>query len=180
MLDCVSMTKRDAARFVVVMGVPGAGKSTIGAVLAEKLGWPFVDGDDLHPPANLRKMQAGVPLDDDDRAPWLAAIAQQLSRWRAAGRGGVVACSALKRGYRESIAGGNGDVLFAYLKGTEKLLAARVAARRGHFMPASLLASQLAILEEPDADEPAVTVDAALPAARIVAVIVQRVCGEGM
>jgi gluconokinase len=172
-MGCVEMTKRDAARFVVVMGVPGAGKSTIGALLAGRLGWPFVDADDLHPPANRQKMAAGVPLDDGDRAPWLAAIARQLSLWREAGCGGVVACSALKRGYRERIADGNGDVLFAYLKGAEALLAARVAARRGHFMPVSLLASQLAIIEEPGADEPAVTVDAALPAGRIVGAIVE-------
>jgi gluconokinase len=160
------------ASLVVVMGVPGAGKSTIGAMLAEKLGWPFVDGDDLHPPANRQKMQAGVPLDDADRAPWLAAIAEQLGAWRAAGCGGVVACSALKRSYRETIADWNGDLLFAYLQGAEALLAARVAARRGHFMPASLLASQLATLEEPGADEPAVTIDAGLPPARIVAAII--------
>ncbi len=154
------------------MGVPGAGKSTIGAMLAARLGWPFVDADDLHPPANRRKMAEGQPLDDADRAPWLASIARRLRQWRAAGCCGVVACSALRRGYREVITDGKSDVLFAYLKGTEALLAARVAARQGHFMPASLLASQLAALEEPRSDEPALTADAALPPARILAAII--------
>jgi len=163
---------REAAKLVVVMGVSGAGKSTIGAMLAERLGWPFVDGDDLHPLANRRKMAAGRPLDDGDRIPWLAAIARQLSLWREAGSAGVIACSALKRDYRERIADGNGDVLFIYLKAADELLTARVAARGGHFMPVSLLASQLAILEEPGPDEQAATVDAALPTARIIETII--------
>ncbi len=163
---------REPARLVVVMGVSGAGKSTIGAMLAGRVGWPFVDGDDLHPLANRRKMAAGRPLDDGDRAPWLASIAQKLRLWRAAGCGGVIACSALKRSYRERIADGNTDVLFVYLTAPDELLSARMAARGGHFMPVSLLASQLAILEEPGPDEQAVTVDAALPPARIIETII--------
>jgi gluconokinase len=163
---------REPARLAVVMGVSGAGKTTIGAVLAGRLGWPFVDGDDLHPLANRRKMAAGAPLDDGDRAPWLEEIARQLSLWRAAGCGGVIACSALKRSYREKIADYNTDVLFVYLKAADELLAARLAARRGHFMPTSLLASQLATLEEPGPDEPAVTVDAALRPERIIDTII--------
>jgi gluconokinase len=162
----------EPAKCVVVMGVSGAGKSTICAMLAGRLGWPFVDGDDLHPLANRRKMEAGEPLDDTDRAPWLTAIARQLSLWRALGCGGVIACSALKRVYRERIADGNGDVLFAYLQATNELLTARAAARSGHFMPVSLLASQLATLEEPGPDERAVWVDAALPPERIIETII--------
>jgi carbohydrate kinase (thermoresistant glucokinase family) len=117
-------------------------------------------------------MAAGRTLDDGGRAPWLAAIARQLSLWRAAGCGGAVACSALKRGYRERIADGNDDVLFAYLKANDELLTVRVAARRGHFMPVSLLASQLAILEERGPPEPAGSVDAALPPERIIETII--------
>lgn len=136
-------------RYLIVMGVTGSGKSTVGKRTAQRLGWTFVDGDTLHPAANVEKMRAGVPLDDADRQPWLASIVQTLRQWRAAGRCGVVACSALRRGYRATLVDGHKDVGFVYLHGSRALLARRLSARRGHFMPSGLLDSQLATLEEP-------------------------------
>ncbi len=124
----------------VVMGVAGSGKSTVAALLAARLGVPFADGDAFHPPANLAKMAAGTPLDDADRAPWLAAIAA----WLAAHPGAVVACSALRQRYRDQL-----PARFIYLRGSREVLAARLAARRDHFFPLALLDSQLALLEEP-------------------------------
>src|SRR5579884_1235439 len=129
---------------VVVMGVSGAGKTTVGRALAAALGWPFVDADDLHPAANVEKMRRGQPLDDADRAPWLAAVASTIRSMRD----GVVACSALKRAYRDLLRVRD-DVRFVYLAVDEKVLAARLAARQGHYMPPSLLPSQLATLEPP-------------------------------
>lgn len=135
------------------MGVSGSGKSTIGAALAERLGWRFVDGDELHPAENIAKMHSGHPLDDLDRAPWLAAIAAQIEAWAAAGTPGVVTCSALKRRYRDTIMGGRAGVRLVYLAGTQRLIASRIAARTGHFMPVGLLDSQFAALEPPSEDE---------------------------
>ena len=143
---------------LVMMGVTGSGKSTLGEVLAARLGWPFKEGDDLHPLGNIDKMRHGVPLDDADRIPWLRAIAEWIDRWRHDGSPGVISCSALKRAYRSRLDAGRPQVIFVYLQGDAATLAARLAARRGHFMPPSLLTSQLAALEPPDADEPAVTV----------------------
>jgi gluconokinase len=138
----------------IVMGVSGSGKTTIGARLARELDLEFVEGDDLHPPENLKRMAAGTPLTDDDRRGWLLAIAARLREARHAKIGLVVSCSALKRSYRDLLrSNGDKDVRFVYLAGSRALLAERMGSRRGHFMPASLLESQLAILEEPSPDE---------------------------
>jgi gluconokinase len=144
---------------LVVMGVSGSGKSTIARRLAEALGYAFLDGDDLHPLANVLKMSAGVPLEDSDRIPWLDTIAAWMQRELAAGRSAVVACSALKRTYRERLRQAGPAVRFVYLDVDHDELARRMRGRE-HFMPLTLLGSQLATLEEPDSDEPAVRVDA--------------------
>jgi gluconokinase len=138
----------------VIMGVCGSGKTTIGVPLARELGLEFVEGDDLHPPDNVKRMAAGIPLTDDDRRGWLVEIATLLREAKGAGVGLVVSCSALKRSYRDLLRTvGDADVRFVYLAGNPALLAARIAQRSGHFMPPSLLESQLAILEEPAPDE---------------------------
>ena len=138
----------------VIMGVCGSGKSTIGARLARELGIEFVEGDDLHPPDNVKRMAAGTPLTDDDRRGWLLAIGTRLRDAKRAGRGLVVSCSALKRSYRDLLrSAGDDTVRFVYLAGSRMLLDERMANRRGHFMPPALLESQLAILEEPSPDE---------------------------
>jgi len=138
----------------VIMGVAGSGKSTIGAQLARALDIEFVEGDDLHPPDNVKRMAAGTALTDDDRRGWLIAIAARLREAKRAGVGLVASCSALKRSYRDVLrSGGAADVRFVYLAGSRALLAERLATRRGHFMPASLLESQLSTLEEPSPDE---------------------------
>jgi gluconokinase len=146
-----------------MMGVSGAGKTTIGEALAKRLGWAFQEGDDFHPPANIAKMKSGTPLDDADRAPWLARVEAWIAAELAAGRSGVITCSALKRTYRSAIIGGRDDVILVYLDGDKHLLARRIEARRGHFMPPSLLASQLATLQAPDPSEKAIVVDIGQP-----------------
>jgi gluconokinase len=138
---------------IVVMGVSGCGKSTIASMLAHRLGWTYEDGDWFHPKANVEKMHHGEPLTDEDRWPWLRAIAAWIDNTGQAGRHGVVACSALKRAYRDILIGERRDVQIVYLKGSRDLIARRIAARDDHFMPASLLDSQFAALEEPAADE---------------------------
>jgi gluconokinase/6-phosphogluconolactonase len=143
----------------VVMGVTGSGKTTVAKLLAERLGWQFQEGDALHPPANVEKMSAGIPLTDADRLPWLRKIAETIDGWRARGESGVVTCSALKRSYRDIIVGDRPDVRLVYLKGSHDLIRQRMAARHGHFMPSSLLDSQFATLEEPSPDENAIVVD---------------------
>jgi gluconokinase len=155
-------------RPIVVMGASGTGKSTIGIALAEALGLPFVEGDDLHPPANRAKMAAGIPLTDDDRAPWLDAVAAAMDAPV------VVACSALKRAYRDRLRAEAPDLVLVYLHGTPELLAARMEGREGHFMPTSLLRSQLDTLEEPAADEDPIPVDVALRPDEIVELVVHR------
>lgn len=147
------------------MGVSGAGKTTIGQALADALHAPFVDGDDLQPPANVRKMASGAPLTDADRAPWLARVGEVL----AGSPGTVVACSALRRGYRDAIRAVAPGAVFVQLEVGPGELAARVRARRGHYMPASLLPSQLATLEPLAADEAGVSVDASGPPADVLA-----------
>ncbi len=143
------------------MGVSASGKSTVGALLATELGIPFIDGDDLHPEANRRKMAAGTPLTDDDRWPWLDVVGETFAAH--AGDGVVIACSALRRVYRDRIRAIAPDVHFVLLDGSPELLAERAAARTGHFMPPALLQSQLDTLERPDVDEHASVVDVAEP-----------------
>ena len=139
----------DKVRAIVVMGVSGCGKSTIGRMLAERLGWEFRDADDDHPAANVAKMASGSPLTDDDRAPWLAVLAERIARAQQTDKPLVLACSALKQAYRDQLAVGSTGVRFVYLKGSQAEIAARMA-ERNHFMPATLLASQFATLEEPE------------------------------
>jgi|SRR5712671_7877685 len=159
----------------VIMGVSGSGKSLIGAMLATALDVAFVEGDDLHPADNVNRMAEGTPLTDDDRRGWLAAIAVRLREAHHARRGLVVSCSALKRSYRDILrSGGDSDVHFVYLAGSRALLAERMAQRRGHFMPASLLESQLATLEEPSPDEQAWVCDIRETPDTIVADLVAR------
>lgn len=146
---------------VVVMGVSGAGKSTVAALCATRLGWPMAEADEFHPDANIHKMSAGVPLTDDDRAPWLRAMRDWISARAAAGENTVVACSALKRAYRDILRGATARVRFAHLYGDAEILGKRLSDRPGHFMPASLLDSQLADLEPLHPDEDGVTVDIA-------------------
>jgi gluconokinase len=160
-------------RRYVVMGVSGSGKSLIGARLAGALGIEFVEGDADHSPENVARMSAGIPLTDDDRRTWLAAIAARLDAARA-GPGLVVSCSALKRAYRDVLRAGSTDVQFVYLEGTRAVLEQRLAGRRGHFMPAALLDSQLAILEPPSADERAWVCDIGETPDTIVARLVAR------
>jgi len=138
---------------IVVMGVSGSGKTTVAALLAGRLNWEFEDGDWLHPEANVEKMHRGIPLTDEDRWPWLRAIAAWIDEKRREGRHGVVACSALKRSYRDVLIGERRDVRLVYLKGDEALIARRITARHGHFMPATLLHSQFQTLQEPGEDE---------------------------
>jgi len=145
------MMKKNIA--IVLMGVSGAGKSTIGVRLARKLDRNFLEGDTFHPAANVEKMSRGVPLDDDDRRPWLMAIADAIEAARRSGRKVIVTCSALKRSYRTILAAGHDDVAFVFLKGSQDLIAQRLAGRAGHFMPPKLLESQFAALEEPGAGE---------------------------
>jgi len=152
---------------VVVMGVSGSGKSTVGAMLAVAMGGVFADGDDFHSAANVAKMASGVPLTDADRAPWLASIAAWIGL-RTVAEPGVVACSALRRAYRIVLIAGRPAVALVYLDGDHNLIAARQAARPGHYMPTSLLASQFATLEPPVADEHPITVSIGEPPAIIV------------
>ncbi|MEO7246488.1 MAG: gluconokinase [Rubrivivax sp.] len=146
---------------VVVMGVSGSGKSTVGRRLAERLGVNFVEGDALHSESNVRRMSAGVPLTDADRHGWLQSVAEQISNPTAEAAGVVASCSALKQRYRDLLRVGAPDLRFVYLHGARSLLASRLAARGGHYMPASLLDSQLATLEPPTARERAWAFDVA-------------------
>lgn len=138
---------------VVVMGVSGSGKTTVGRALADRLGWEYLEGDALHPPANVERMSAGVALTDDDRHDWLAAIADRLAAASTSGQGLVAACSALKRGYRDRLRAAAPGLHLVHLHGSRELLERRLGARTGHYMPASLLQSQLDTLEPPGGDE---------------------------
>ncbi len=142
---------------VVVMGVSGAGKSTVGPLIAARLGVSFGDADSFHPPANIAKMSSGTPLTDEDRLPWLDAIGAHLAAHR--GRGAVVTCSALKRAYRDRLRASVPELRLVFLSGDPGLVAARQVSRAGHFMPASLIASQFATLEPPAPDEGAIILD---------------------
>jgi gluconokinase len=154
---------------IVVMGVSGSGKSTTGERLARALGWSFAEGDDFHPEENVRKMAEGRALTDEDRWPWLLAIRAWMTREDLAGRDSVVSCSALRRAYRDVLRQGPSRVTFAYLEVSEEALRARLAGRTGHFMPESLLDSQLNTLEVPGEDEGAVVVNGNQTPAEIVA-----------
>jgi len=138
---------------VIVMGVTGAGKTTVGRLLASSMGWVFADADDFHPPANIEKMHEGIPLDDRDRLPWLESLRSQICAWTYAGQNAVLACSALKRVYRKILDVGP-EVRFVYLRGHRDLIAERLEVRHGHFADEKILAGQFADLEEPD-DVPA-------------------------
>ena len=144
---------------MVIMGVSGSGKSTVGALLGERLGIRFIDGDDLHPAENKEKMRSGIPLSDEDRAPWLQAIGRTLDSYQQEGSSIIVACSALRRRYRDLLREHAPDLLFLHLHGSMDTLAARMAARDHEFMPATLLASQLEALEPLDPDEAHVVLD---------------------
>ena len=154
---------------IVLMGVTGSGKSTVGRLLAERLGWSFFEGDDFHPPENVRKMAAGEPLTDDDRRPWLAALAEVIAELVATGGQGVVACSALRAAYRRALAVGP-EVRFVHLAVEESESRRRLQQRTDHYMPAGLVASQFAALEEPGE---ALRLDGTLPAEHLVDEIVQ-------
>ena len=152
-----------APEAILVMGVCGCGKSALGERLARELGAVFIEGDDFHPPANVQRMAAGMALTDADRQGWLEALATQLIRAQAGGRSAVLACSALKHHYRDTLRGGAPSLRPIHLTGPRALLAQRMAARQGHYMPASLLDSQLATLEAPGPDERAIVLDADTP-----------------
>ena len=163
---------------LIVMGVSGSGKSTVASRLAERLGWTFEDGDRFHPASNVAKMSAGHPLNDEDRRPWLQAIADEIGRVCDAGGHVVIACSALKRAYRDILLGGRSDVRFVFLDGGKALIAERLAARKDHFMPPGLLDSQFKTLEPPQADERPITVSIDAPVETIVNNIVAHMTGE--
>ena len=149
------MAKTAQQPVLVIMGVSGSGKSTVAGLVAGRLGWDLAEGDDLHPPANVAKMQAGQPLTDDDRWPWLETIAEWIRAHTAAGTPGVVTCSALKKRYRDVLRGEG--VVFVFLEGSKDRISDRLASRHGHFMPPALLASQFDALEAPTKDENFIT-----------------------
>ena len=154
------------------MGVSGSGKSTVARMLADRLGWTMAEGDSLHPPENVDKMRRGVPLTDADRWPWLDRIGALIKGWAAEERSGVVTCSALKRVYRARLLAARPDLRFVYLKGSEALIAQRLAERHHEFMPASLLRSQFDTLEEPGPGEPVTVIDAGgSPEAEVEAIV---------
>ena len=137
------------ARFLILMGVSGSGKTTIGKSIASKLGWDFYDADDFHPPENIAKMETGIPLTDSDRAPWLASLHDMIESCLTRNRPGVLACSALKERYRQKLLEGNDDVQLIYLKGSYELIWSRMSARKDHYMKPDMLRSQFDALEEP-------------------------------
>ena len=163
-----------APRILVVMGVSGSGKTTIGVDLAQRLSWPFLEGDDLHPPANVAKMHAGTPLTDEDRWPWLDAIKAWIDARLAEGGHGVIACSALRRIYRERLGVGRNSVALVFLHAERALLVDRLARRKGHFMPQALLDSQIATLEPPAPEEHPITVEIGGTADAVVADILEH------
>lgn len=157
---------------LVVMGVSGSGKSTVAGILAGQLGWDLAEGDDLHPAANVAKMRAGHPLTDEDRWPWLATITSWITEHTMAGIPGIITCSALKRIYRDVMRGP--DVVFVHLAGSKDQIGQRLASRLDHYMPPTLLDSQIATLEPPGADEKVLVVDVGRAPAQIAAEIIER------
>jgi len=153
---------------LIVMGVSGSGKTTVGEQLAARIGWRYEDADSFHPPGNIAKMSAGQPLTDEDRWPWLRAIAAEINRVAAAGERIVIGCSALRRVYRDVLVHGRDDVRIIYLDGTQEVIANRLGKRRGHFMPPGLLASQFKTLEPPMPDEHPISVPIDAPVETIV------------
>ena len=167
--------------FVIVMGVSGCGKSVAGSRLAQKLNAHYAEGDEFHSEANIEKMRSGTPLTDDDRWPWLRSIAGTIAEWRSEGKNAVIACSALRKVYREILADGHDDVVFAHLKGSMELISSRLAVRKHEYMPASLLRSQFDTLEEPDEKvENTITIDIDKKPEAIVEEIVDRLRAKGM
>lgn len=169
-----------ALHAIIVMGVSGSGKSTIGDALSQRLGWRFEDGDGFHPPRNVAKMKAGHPLNDDDRRPWLEAIAAEIERVAATRGHVIIACSALKRAYRDILIHGRRDTRIVFLDGSQRLIAARLQARKGHFMPPGLLASQFEALEVPAADEHVVKVSIDTSVETIVDDIAQKLSAPNL
>ena len=171
MTSGTSRRATEPPRVLVLMGVSGVGKSTVGALLAAQLGCDFAEGDELHPPRNVARMAAGVPLTDADRAPWLSAVRGWIDAHVDAGSPGVITCSALKRGYRDRLRAPG--VVFVMLAADPAVIARRLADRHGHFMPPRLLGSQLEALEPPAGDEPSITVAAGQDAASVCAAILR-------
>jgi gluconokinase len=172
-------SSRSSPTHVVVMGVAGVGKTTVATRLADHLGWVLAEADDFHPPGNVDKMAGGVPLDDDDRWPWLRAVRDWMSRQAAAGHDTVVSCSALRRAYRDVLREADGRVRFAHLSGDRRLVSDRMARRRGHFMPPDLVASQYRTLEPLEPDEDGLTVAADAPPGEIVRQVASWLDGRG-
>jgi len=159
---------------LVIMGVSAVGKTTVAQGLVDRLGWAFEEGDDLHPPENVAKMHSGQPLNDADRLPWLRRIGAWIDECLAAGRSGVVTCSALRRAYRDLLAEGRPAVRFVFLHGDHALLADRIAHRKGHFMPPGLLDSQFATLEPPGPDEHPISIEVGPPASELVQQVIDQ------
>lgn len=166
---------------ILLMGVAGCGKTTVGRTVASKLGWIFHDADQFHPPGNIRKMSAGIPLAESDREPWLAAVAEAMAQCRRSGTPAVFACSALRRRYRDKLLGipHASDVALIYLQGDRPLIASRLQNRTGHFMPATLLDSQFHTLEEPGLDEDPIVIDITSPLPGVVSEITNRLQARG-
>ncbi len=169
---------RGTPPILVLMGVSGAGKTTIAEELEARLGWMFKEGDALHPEANVAKMHAGIPLTDADRQPWLESVAAWIDAQRASRQPGIITCSALKRAYRRIVVGDRPEVRLVYLRGSQEVMAGHLARRSGHFMPAGLLQSQIDTLEEPGPDEDPLTVDVGTSPAEVAAQIIRRLSQE--
>jgi ribose 5-phosphate isomerase A len=183
--DAAGVHRLDSARshrgsppILVIMGVSGSGKSTVAEQLAARLGWPFEEGDALHPEINIVKMHAGIPLTDSDRQPWLERVAAWIDTQRAKKQPGIITCSALKRAYRDVIIGERREVRLVYLRGGHDLLAHHLEGRQGHFMPASLLRSQIDTLEEPDPSEDPLTIDVGAPPNQVADEIIRLLCAS--